>query len=123
MGKQGVAALFAALLVSIVAGCGQTSAPSPSAGALQPLTSAGTFDSSGGVISLTSGASAKLQPNVVPSAQTVTLLHDPSLLAAAPNPAWKSEPGILAVSFSSPIPDGLITPPPGGATVGSNVVP
>lgn len=116
MSKSGVAALCAALALGVVAGCGQSSTLSPSGGPLEALTAAGSLGSGGGTIALSSGASARLQPSILPSSQSVTLLHNAGAIASAPNPAWKPEPGVVSVAFSSPIPDGLTVTPPAGAT-------
>jgi pimeloyl-ACP methyl ester carboxylesterase len=116
MSKSGVVALFAAIALGVVAGCGQSSGTSPSGASLEALTTAGSLGSAGGAMTLSSGAAMQLQPNILPSAQNVMLLHNVSGIAEPPNPAWKPEPGVLSVAFSSPIPDGLSAAPPAGAT-------
>ena len=115
MSKAGVGALCAAALLAIAAGCAQSATPSGSA-ALEPLLSVGSLSSTGGSIALSSGASAKLQPGILTLSQSVTLQHSASAVAQPPNPAWKPEPGVLSVAFSSPVPDGLTATPPTGAT-------
>lgn len=65
---------------------------------------------------LSSGASVAVLPGTLSSTQDVTVLHNASAVAQAPNPAWKAEPGVLAVAFASPIPNGLTAAPPAGAT-------